>query len=244
MSFILTQPIVRLWLYLSFSTAVLFSPTIYHLGIYGVVLIFLASVEKISLKKIAKALHPFMMYLPIMIIIYGVVSFVFSESSLFDVIVEIGWVAAKFSLIMAIMNVYSIGKYTGNVFDAMRSIWVRINRPWGKVENFFLFLEITMRFYPSFQRDWNRYHDIQKALGLKIYNSKFEQWRKTANQIPGMLILHLRNADDISQSMSLRGYGKQIPRGVAHYFSFNNAHLIVIIFITVVFSSFHTIASF
>ncbi|MFQ6676731.1 MAG: hypothetical protein ACE5D0_00280 [Fidelibacterota bacterium] len=204
----------------------------------------LTYVENISLGKLARSLQSFMMYLPIMIIIYVIVSLIFSQLTLFEVMVEIGWVAVKFLLVMAIMNVYHTGKYLGNVFDALRSIWVRINRPWQKVENFFLFLEITLRFYPSFQRDWNRYNDIQKALGLIKHTTKFQQWKKTANQLPGMFFLHLRNADDIAQSMSLRGYGKHIPRGVAQFISFNSIHLFTILFIITVFSLVHFIAAF
>ncbi|HDY75757.1 MAG TPA: hypothetical protein ENH49_04460 [Candidatus Marinimicrobia bacterium] len=243
MSFLLRQPIVRLWLFLSYSTAVLFSPTIIHWGIYGAFIFLLASIENISMKRIAHSLRSFIMFLPIMISIYLIISLLFSQSSLREMIFEIGWVVIKFSLVMAIMNVYSFGKYSGNVFDALRSIWVRMNKPWRKMEDWFLFLEMTLRFYPTFQRDWNRYNEIQKALGLKNHGSKLQQWVKTANQMPGMIILHLQKAEDIAQAMSLRGYGKQIPRGVAHFVSFNGLHLFVIIFISIAFISFHSFAT-
>lgn len=243
MSFLLRQPIVRLWLFLSYSSAVLFSPTIIHWGIYGIFLLLLSFIENISMKRMAHSLRSFIMFLPIMISIYLIISLLFSHSSLREMMVEIGWVVLKFSLVMAIMNVYSFGKYSGNVFDALRSIWVKMNKPWRKVEDGFLFLEMTLRFYPSFQRDWNRYNEIQKALGLKNHDSKFQQWKKTANQMPGMIMLHLQKADDIAQAMYLRGYGKQIPRGVAHSVTFNVLHLLVIIFISIAFISFHSLAT-
>ncbi len=243
MSFLLRQPIVRLWLFLSYSTAVLFSPTIIHWGIYGVFFFLLASIENISMKKVAHSLRLFIMFLPIMISVYLIISLLFSQSSLREMMNEIGWVVLKFFLVMAIMNVYSFGKYSGNVFDALRSIWVKMNKPWRKVEDWFLFLEMTLRFYPSFQRDWNKYNEIQKSLGLKNHDSKFQQWKKTANQMPGMIILHLQKADDIAQAMALRRYGKQIPRGVAHFVSFNGLHLFVIIIISTTFISFHTLAT-
>jgi len=243
MSFLLRQPLVRLWLFLSYSSAVLFSPTIISWGIYGIFLFLLLWAEDISIKKIARSLRFFILFLPIMIGLYFIISMLVSQSSFREIMSEIGWVIMKFSLVMAIMNVYSFGKYSGNVFEALRSIWVKMNKPWRKMEDWFLFLEMTLRFYPSFQRDWNRYNEIQKALGLASHETRFQKWKKTANQMPGMLMLHLQKADDIAQAMTLRGYGEQIPRGVAHFIPFNGLHLLLLIIISTAFILFHSFAA-
>lgn len=242
MSTFIKQPLIRLWLYLSFSTSVLLSPTLFHWLGYGLLFIFIALIENVSIIRIIKSLRSFFFFLPVMISFYFIISIIMTQSTLFQIFVEIGTAMIKFILVMAIMNMYNIGSGTGSVFQALRSIWVQFNKPGRKVEDWFLFMEMTLRFYPSLQRDWNRWQGIHKALGLNVKKGRIQRWKETAGQLPGMIMIHLHRADDIACAMILRGYGRQIPRGVAHPIPFTKAHFFILLIISFVFITLHNIA--
>jgi energy-coupling factor transporter transmembrane protein EcfT len=242
MSVLIKQPLIRLWLYLSFSTAVLLSPTLFHWLGYGLLFIFIALIENVSIIRIIRSLRSFFFFLPVMIGFYFIISIIMTQSTLFQIFVEIGTAMIKFILVMAIMNMYTIGSGTGSVFQALRSIWVQFNKPWRKVEDWFLFMEMTLRFYPSLQRDWSRWQGIHKALGLNIEKGRIQRWKETARQLPGMIMIHLHRADDIACAMTLRGYGRQIPRGVAQPIPFTKAHFFILLIISFIFVTLHNIA--
>jgi len=117
----------------------------------------------------------------------------------------------------------------------LRSIWVKFNFQWKWVENFFLFLSMTLRFYPTFQSNWNSINNIHKKLGLELNLSRIEKIKKIAKEMPSLLIHELKRADDISLAMNLRGYGKQFPRGVTYPIPFKWNHLIMILIIPITY---------
>jgi energy-coupling factor transporter transmembrane protein EcfT len=120
---------------------------------------------------------------------------------------------------------------------------VKVNKPWKWVENFFLFLGMTLRFYPTFQSNWQSLRNTRKSLGLEADLSYLEQVKTAAKEMPGLLIHQLRRADDVAMAMKLRGYGKQFPRGVTYPTIFKAIHLIQIIFISSVYWAINTIAT-
>ncbi len=198
--------------------------------------------EKIAILRIIRSLKLFIIFTPIMIGFYFLISIIMSESTLIQIIMEISTAMIKFILVMAIMNAYTFGTGSGSVFQALRSIWVQSNKPWRKVEDWFLFMEMTLRFYPSLQRDWSRWQGIHKALGLNVALGRIQRWKDTASQLPGMIIIHLHKADDIANAMTLRGYGKQIPRGVARPIPFTLIHFSMLLMISFIFFTLHNIA--
>ena len=123
-----------------------------------------------------------------------------------------------------------------------RSVWVRLNKPWQWVEDFFLFLGMTLRFYPTFQSNWQLLRNTRKSLGLEADLSYLGQVKIAAKEMPGLLIHQLQRADDIAMAMKLRGYGKQFPRGVTYPIISKAVHLIQIILISFVYWAIHTFA--
>ncbi len=242
MSSLFKQPLIRLWLYLSFSTAVLFSPTLFHWIGYLGLFMSLLWLEKVAVSQIMLSLRSFIYFLPIMIGFYFFISIIMSQSTYWQIFIEISTAMMKFLLVMAIMNTYTFGFGSGSVFQALRSIWVQFNKPWRKVEDWFLFMEMTLRFYPSLQRDWSRWQGIHKALGLNVTHGRIQHWKETARQLPGMIMIHLHKADDIANAMTLRGYGQQIPRGVACLIPFTLGHFSTLLIISFIFFTLHNIA--
>jgi energy-coupling factor transporter transmembrane protein EcfT len=79
-------------------------------------------------------------------------------------------------------------------------------------------------------------------LGLNVSKSRIQRWKETANQLPGMIMIHLNRADDIANAMTLRGYGQQIPRGVALPIPFTIKHFSMLLIISFIFFTLHNIA--
>jgi len=61
--------------------------------------------------------------------------------------------------------------------------------------------------------------------------------------MPGMLIHQLRRADDVAMAMILRGYGKQIPRGVTYPISFKINHILQMTIVASFFLGIHSFAT-
>ena len=120
-----------------------------------------------------------------------------------------------------------------------RSIWVKFNLQWKWVEDFFLFLSMTLRFYPTFQSNWNSVRNTHKTLGLESNLSNFGKIKKTSKELPALLIHELKRANDISLAMKLRGYGKLFPRGVTYPIPFNWNHGVMILLITITYYILH-----
>jgi energy-coupling factor transporter transmembrane protein EcfT len=71
---------------------------------------------------------------------------------------------------------------------------------------------------------------------------KIQQWKETAQQLPGMVMIQLHKADDVADAMRMRGYGNQIPRGVAGPIPFSLIHFIIMIAISLSFILIQSIA--
>ena len=177
-----------------------------------------------------------------MIGFYFLISIIISQSTLWQIFQEISTAMMKFLMVMAIMNLYTVGSGSRSVFQALRSIWVHFNKPWRKIENWFLFLEMTLRFYPSLQREWTRLQGIHKALGLTVEQGKVSRWKETSLQMPGIIMIHLHKADDIAHAMTMRGYGTSIPRGVAQPIPFTFLHFSMLVIISYIFITIHSLA--
>ena len=99
------------------------------------------------------------------------------------------------------------------------------------VEDIFMFLELTLRFYPTFQREWQTVTRSKKALGLSSSICRWEQIKSVANDLPGMILQSYRKAGNTATIMQQRGYGNQIPRGVANPILFKMSDMMLLIII-------------
>ena len=96
-----------------------------------------------------------------------------------------------------------------------------------------MFLELTLRFYPTFQREWQTINRSKKALGIVVSDSKWNRVKSVTNDLPGMILQSYRKAENTALIMQQRGYGKQIPRGVANPIFFKISDLLFIVIIVI-----------
>ena len=174
-----------------------------------------------------------------MLFLYILFSLLLTDNSLQIIIYEA--IYGFFRLILMVATMIYFFELTPNkdIVILARSIWVKFNLQWKWVENFFLFLSMTLRFYPTFQSNWNSVRNTHKTLGLESNLSNFGKIKRTAKELPALLIHELKRANDISLAMKLRGYGKQFPRGVTYPVPFNWNHGVAILLITISYYIFH-----
>ena len=192
--------------------------------------------------QVLHRLKPIIYYFPIMIILYFIFSLFLTDNTLGIILNEAIFGCLKLFLMVGAMMFFFESTQSQDIVIIARSVWVRLNKPWQWVEDFFLFLGMTLRFYPTFQSNWQLLRNTRKSLGLEEDLSYLGQVKIAAKEMPGLLIYQLQRADDIAMAMKLRGYGKQFPRGVTYPIISKAVHLIQIILISFVYWAIHTFA--
>jgi energy-coupling factor transporter transmembrane protein EcfT len=237
------HPLVNLWFFLGYSFSLLLSTTYFGLGIYLLIFLVIIWLNKKYFIQVLQGLKPIVYYLPIMIILYFIFSLFLTDNTLGIILNEAIFGCLKLFLMVGAMMFFFESIQNQDIVIIARSIWVRLNKPWKWVEDFFLFLGMTLRFYPTFQSNWQLLRNTRKSLGLEADLSYLGQVKIAAKEMPGLLIHQLRRADDIAMAMKLRGYGKQFPRGVTYPTIFKAVHLIQIILISSIYWVIYTIAT-
>ena len=238
------HPLVNLWFFLGFSISLLITVTYIGWSAHGVLLLLIAGLNRKLIPKILPRLKPFIFYFPVMLIFYTGFSMMLTDNPIQIIINEGIFGFLKLTLMVFAMMIFIESTPSQDIVNLARSIWVKINRPWILIENLFLFLSMTLRFYPTFQANWNAIRSSYRILGLESDLSNVRLLKIAVKEMPGLLIYQLRRSDDVANAMKLRGYGKQIPRGVTYPIPFNGNHLIQIIIISSIYFTVHYYATF
>ena len=229
----MVNPIVTSLFYLGLAFSTILSKTWSGLMVYFILCILLMIFNITNLKPAFKQVVPFFIFFPIMLIIYLLISFIFTNYTWNMIINEAGFAMSKLFFLVIVMSLYLEISRKQNLVLSVRSIWVKMNLRWKKVEDIFMFLELTLRFYPTFQREWQTIIRSKKALGLTSSVGKWEQIKSVANDLPGMILQSYRKAENTAIVMQQRGYGKRIPRGVANPILFKINDLILLVMILI-----------
>lgn len=227
----MVNPIVTSIFYLGLAFSTILSKTWNGLMIYLILCIILITLNISHLKSTIKQVKPFFLFFPFMIFIYLFISFAFTKSTWTMIINEAGFAMSKLLLLVIVMSLYLEISRKQNLVLSVRSIWIKMNLKWKRVEDMFMFLELTLRFYPTFQREWQTIIRSKKALGLTSSVGRWEQVKSVTNDLPGMILQSYRKAENTAAVMQQRGYGKQIPRGVANPILFKVSDLILLVII-------------
>ena len=227
----MVNPIVTTLFYLGLAFSTILNKTWNGLMVYLLLCIILIILNRSHLKPAFKHVKPFFLFFPMMIIIYLFISFVFTDSTWTVIINEAGFAMSKLLLLVIVMSLYLEISRENNLVLSVRSIWVKMNLKWKKIEDLFMFFELTLRFYPTFQREWQTIIRSKKALGLTSSVGRWEKIKSVANDLPGMILQSYRKAENTANVMQQRGYGKQIPRGVANPILFKMSDLILLFII-------------
>ena len=229
----MVNPIVTSFFYLGFAFSAILSKTWSDLMIYYILCSVLIILNIRHIKSTFNQIKPFLLFFPFMVIIYLFISFAFTNATWMIIIYEAGFALSKLVLLVIVMAFYLEIIRKQNIVLSIRSIWSKLNLKWKSIEDIFIFLELTLRFYPTFQREWQTINKTKKALGLTSSSNRWEQIKSVANDLPGMILKNYRKAETTATVMQQRGYGNQIPRGVANPTLFKISDLILLVFILV-----------
>ena len=220
------HPLVRFIFFLAFSFSVLFADTLTLWAIYFGIFLILTGFDRIVIRAVFSRIKPFILYFPFMLILYLGVSVSFTNATIYQAMFEVGFAFLRIALMISIMSIYFESVGSQNFLLALRSIWFQTGLKWNWMENFFLFLEMTLRFYPSLQRDWITVVQSRDSLGFNQKKNRWGEIRQAAQDLPVLLVINLRKSEDIAVAMQLRGFGKSFPRCVYNAAPFTTWHLL------------------
>ena len=225
------NPIVIFIFYFGLAASAIGLNSWIELLLFGLIVFLLVLINHKRAAKVIKQITPYLYFLPIFFGIYFVVSIFFTDYDLIQIINSAGLALFRLLLLLTIMSIYIDISKESNIVHALRSLWSKTNIAWRWVDNLFIYLELTLRFYPSFQFEWNTVNRSKKALGLEEGSKKWDKVKSIANDLPGIIIQNYLKAENTASIMKQRGYGKVIPRGVAYPIPFRIIDLFTLIII-------------
>jgi len=220
------HPLVRFIFFLTFSFSVLFADTLTLWVIYFGIFVVTTGFDRTVILAVLSRIKPFIQFFPIMLVIYLAVSIFFTDATIYQAMVEVGFAFLRIVLMISIMGIYFESVGSPNFLLALRSIWFQTGLKWNWMENFFLFLDMTLRFYPSLQRDWITLSQSRESLGFNQNNNRWDKITLAAQDLPILLVVNLRKSQDIALAMQLRGFGESFPRCVYNATYFTTWHLL------------------
>jgi energy-coupling factor transporter transmembrane protein EcfT len=237
------NPLVNLWFFLGFSFSLIVSVSYLEWGIHSIIFLFISLINRSQILTIFRKMKSFVFYFPIMLIIYVLFSLLLTDNSIIFSINKAIFGILKLILMVGAMTFFIETTSSQDIVILLRSLWFKMDKSWKWVDDLFLFLEMTLRFYPTFQSTWESIRNSRKALGLEIELSQWSQVKIGAKEIPGLLIHQLRRADDVAMAINLRGYGKQIPRGITYHIPVKGDHIFQMTIVVFFFLGIHSIAA-
>ena len=223
------NPIVIFIFFIGLAFSVILSSNWLSVGIFFAIWFALFLLNKAHIKLIIQQVKPFLLMFPILILIYLIVTFVFTESTWRETLTSAAFSINKLFLLIMTMALYISISKDRDIVLALRSIWSKLNIKWKIIDDIFIFFKLTMRFYPTFQQDWYTIIRSKKALGLNTKRTRWEQINSAVSNLSGLILQSYNKADNIANAMQQRGYGRQIPRGVAHPIPFRIIDFILLI---------------
>ncbi|MEC9437369.1 MAG: energy-coupling factor transporter transmembrane component T [Candidatus Neomarinimicrobiota bacterium] len=230
-----SHPIVNLYFFLALSLSLMLTSSFLQLMIYGIIILFIALKNTKLIPIVIHKYLPTLFFFPIMLIIYILFSYVLTDSTIYQTISEAFNAFIKFSFMIISMNFYLELSSAENLIKSLRSFWARLNIQWKWVDNFFLFLALALRFYPTFQSQWQHQRNSQKVLGIKFNDSYYGRLIEISKELPSILVYQLDRSEDISLAMKLRGYGSYFPRKIVDPIYFNITNFLQFVLVTIFF---------
>ena len=176
---------------------------------------------------------PLWIYFPQVGLLFFIISLIVSSKNTYDVFIDVSLATCRMILLVSMMTLYSILSKNSDIIIAIRGLWYKMGRSWKWAEDLILFIDITIRFFPSFQQQWQRIERTRKSLGINVSEDKLHKIRRFATMVPDMVILNLRRVNDLTLAMKLRGYGHLCPRTVHPFISSYSIDKLILLFVII-----------
>ena len=233
------NPISHLYFYLIFGLSIILSKSPTLILVHFLVLLALIFYNKNKFSKWKKLVIQYQKLFVLGGLILFTVSFIVTEKSINTIIGDSLFAMSRVVLLTSSMALYVVCEKSQNLIAALRSIWYYSKFEFKCVENFFIYFELSLRFFPAMEQKWFLTDKSQKALSINIRKnqlSKVIQWSK---YLPDFIILNLDQAEKIVKNMSLRGFGKKPKRSTYPIVVFNVYDFFFITLILMMIISIH-----
>ena len=184
---------------------------------------------------------PLWIYFPQVGLWFFIISLLVSSKNTYAVFIDVSLATFRMILLVSMMTIYSILSKNSDIMISIRGIWHKMGKPWQWVEDLILFIDITIRFFPSFQQHWQRIERTRKSLGINVSEDKIHQVQRFATMVPDIVILNLRRVNDLTLAMKLRGYGHLCPRTVYPFISSYRIDKLILAFVIIGLLGLHSI---
>lgn len=184
--------------------------------------------KKGSWRPVLVRMLPYLVFLPILIAGYLILTLLLTSDPVVETLLAAVPSGLRVFLLMAATAVFIEWTSSGDLLDALRTLWYRSRIRWRHMDDFFLLIYIALRFFPILKEEITGFMDADRALGLPERRGKLAQVRRWTVSLPGVIASCLNRADNLGMAMEIRGYGRILPRGIASPFSFSHADLYVL----------------
>ncbi len=207
------NPLAKLWVFLviviSAISVTTWMPILFITGLCVAILFIYKAPLYVKVKS-------FLLLLPTMFFLYTIISAIILRNPLEVVLQQAGFISIKFFCMIIMMGLYLEFGDGAKLIPALRTLWMRLNKPWKSMEYAFLFSALVLRFFPAFQMEWETMKHSNKALGIPEDKSLILRVKQLIQYLPGMILSHYQQAESVAQQMIGRGFGKSFPRTVAN----------------------------
>ena len=234
------NPLTRLFLYLLFSFSTLISNDALLLCLHIMAVLILILYKKHYLEEWKIYTHPFWIYFPLTGILFLCISFIVSSRPTPVILLDVFLATIRLCGLVSIMALYLVDSRTEDTLLALRSLWYssKIKILW--IDKLVLFFEMTIRFFPSVQEQWQQIERSQKALSIHMPKSTLQKVTQIACSIPDFILLNLEKTETITQGMVMRGYGAHSQRSVYTCIQFKPIEFVWWISITIAVFGVHS----
>ena len=214
------NPLSRLFFYILLSISILFSDELPILALHILLTFLLVLYKRQFWNKWKRHTRPYWIYLPLSGMIFFIISIFISEKPLDAILLDVILATIRLSATVSIMTLYIIESQSHDTLLAVRGVLFSSGIKYQWLDSLLLYLEITIRFFPSIKEHWSLTEKSQKALNIKVQKSRLKRIISIAKSIPDFLIINLQKTENIVQSMLMRGYGNNSRRSVYPHIKF------------------------
>ncbi|MBL7013351.1 MAG: hypothetical protein ISR83_02915 [Candidatus Marinimicrobia bacterium] len=211
------NPITEFLVYLSFAIGALLLNQLMHLFIFIPILGLIAFLQKKNISLWLNSIKPFIIYFPILGITFMGVSILFTHMTWEEIIFNFSMATLRLWIMASLMAFYLLSERKVLLITALRSAKLQLGFKGKRGEDFLLFIETILRFLPNIQSEWENVFRGRKSLGFSHAKTRMERIKAFSYELPHFVHNSLRKSDQLTKVMILRGYGKQLPRGVYPY---------------------------
>ena len=227
------NPLTRFFIFFSFTISIFmsnnFSLLLFH---FFLLIIFILKKNIFFLWK--NEISKFWFFFPMSSIIFFTISFFSSNHSFIIILENVLLSTFRYFLIISFMLVYSLKLKNDDLLLSMKNLLYKFSIKSVRLNQFVIFFELMVRFYPNIIKQWEYMIRGQNALSNNLAMKYFKKIQIFAINIPDFILINLWRTEKLSKSMKMRGYGVKFPMSSYPYISFIIYDLKIFLF-TIIF---------